>query len=169
LLIVILSTGKSWGNMAYFVGMTTVGSVFGCLLLYFVGRSGGSPLLRRKFSQQSIDRAEKLFARYGVLTIVIPSILPPPLPFKIFVLSAGVFRLKTLEFFIGVLIGRTLRYSMWGVLAVLYGNSVKLYMQKNLDWVGIILFAVFVLAIAVGVAYYVCFRRTRVGKTGKTS
>jgi membrane protein DedA with SNARE-associated domain len=137
--------------------------------LYFVGRRGGSPLLRRKFSQQGIDRAEKLFARYGILTIVIPSILPPPLPFKIFVLSAGVFRLKTLEFFIGVLIGRTLRYSMWGVLAVLYGNSVKVYMQKNLDRVGVILLAVFVLAIAASVASYVYFRRNRIGRTGTSS
>jgi membrane protein DedA with SNARE-associated domain len=99
---------------------------------------------------------------------VIPSILPPPLPFKVFVLSAGVFRLKTMEFFIGVLIGRTLRYSMWGVLAVLYGNSVKLYMQKNLDRIGIILLAIFVLTIAASVAYYICFRRSGVGKTGKT-
>jgi membrane protein DedA with SNARE-associated domain len=167
-LIVVLSTGKSWGNMAYYVGMTTLGSVLGCLLLYFVGRRGGSPVLRRKFSAKSIDRAENLFERYGVLTIVIPSILPPPLPFKIFVLCAGVFRLKTLEFLAGVLIGRTLRYSMWGVLAVLYGNSVKLYMQQNLDLIGIILFGVFVLAIAVSGAYYFYFRRARVGRTGKT-
>jgi membrane protein DedA with SNARE-associated domain len=161
LLIVILSAGGSWANMAYFVGMTTLGSVIGCLLLFFVGRRGGSPLLRRRFSQQNIDRAEKLFERYGMLTIVIPSILPPPLPFKIFVLSAGVFRLKTLAFVTAVLIGRTIRYSMWGVLAVLYGSAVKRYMQQNLEQIGIILLATLVLAIAVSVVYYVYIRRAR--------
>jgi membrane protein DedA with SNARE-associated domain len=155
LLIVILSTGKSWGNMAYYVGMTIAGSVIGCLLLYYVGRKGGSPLLRRRFSSKSIERAEKLFERYGVLTVVIPSILPPPMPFKIFVLSAGVFRLKPLGFIAAVATGRTIRYAMWGILAVLYGNSVKAYMQENLQFVGIVLIACFALAATVTITYYV--------------
>lgn len=159
LLIVILSTGKSWGNMAYFVGMTITGSVLGCLLLYLVGRKGGNRMLRRKFSERSIAKAEMLFRRYGMLTVVIPSILPPPMPFKIFVLSAGVFRLKTPEFITAVVIGRTIRYSMWGILAVLYGNSVKLYMEQNLNVVGMVLFGGFALAALMGGIY--CWRRIR--------
>jgi len=155
LLIVVLSTGKSWGNMAYWVGMTTLGSVIGCLLLYSVGRKGGNPLLRRKFSSEKIERAERLFKKYGLLTVLIPSVLPPPLPFKIFVLSAGVFRLRVLEFVTAVVIGRTIRYSMWGILAVLYGNSVKLYMQENLNTVGTILSVGFVLVAITVIIYYV--------------
>lgn len=148
LLIIILSTGKSWGNMAYFVSMTVIGSVIGCFLLYSVGRKGGSPLLRRKFSQQKIDRAEMLFKKFGILTIMIPSILPPPLPFKIFVLSAGVFRLNIFVFLTAVIIGRTIRYSLWGILAVLYGNTFKNYMQQNLNSVGTALLAIFGLVLA---------------------
>lgn len=163
LLIVVLSTGRSWGHMAYYVGMTILGSVIGCLLLYSVGRKGGSPMLRRRFSQQSIHRAERLFERYGIFTVIIPCILPPPTPFKIFVLSAGVFRLKPMEFLTAVVIGRTIRYSMWGILAVLYGNSVKLYMQQNLNVIGMILFGGFALAIAAFVFYYV--RRIRVSRS----
>ncbi len=154
LLIVILSTGKSWGNMAYFVGMTVIGSVIGCLLLYSVGRRGGNPILRRKFPQQKIDRAEALFKKYGILTVLIPSILPPPLPFKIFVLSAGVFRLNVLEFLMAVVIGRTIRYSMWGILAVLYGNAFKQYMQQNLNSIGTILLILFALVLAAVFAFY---------------
>lgn len=160
ILIVLLSTGKSWGNMAYYVSMTIIGSVLGCLLLYSVGRRGGSPMLRRRFSQESIQRAERLFEKYGILTVVIPSILPPPMPFKIFVLSAGVFRLKALEFLTAVLIGRTIRYFMWGILAVLYGNSVKLYMQENLNLIGMILFGGFALVVLTSIVYY--FKRIRV-------
>lgn len=148
LLIVILSTGRGWGNMAYYVAMTTLGSVIGCTLLYSVGRKGGSPLLHRRFRPAQIDRAERLFKRFGLLTVLIPSILPPPLPFKIFVLSAGVFRLRLASFLSAVILGRTLRYCMWGILAVLYGNSVKNFMQENLRQVGIVLLAVFVLAAA---------------------
>jgi membrane protein DedA with SNARE-associated domain len=165
LLIVVLSTGKSWSNMVYYVGMTTVGSVIGCLLLYFVGRRGGNPLLRRRFSEQSVERAEKLFKRYGILTVLIPSILPPPLPFKIFVLSAGVFRLRISEFVLAVTIGRTIRYSMWGILAVLYGNHLKIFMQQNLNAVGGILLAGFVIAAAAVIVYYLKnMKAKRVGK-----
>ena len=155
LLIVILSTGGSWSNMAYYVGMTIAGSLIGCLLLYYVGRKGGSPLLRRRFSPGSIERAERLFERYGILTVVIPSLLPPPMPFKIFVLSAGVFRLKPLKFFAAVAAGRTLRYSTWGVLAVIYGNSVKVYIQEHLQFVGMVLMFCFAVALAITVSYYV--------------
>jgi len=154
ILIVVLSAGKSWSRMAYFVGMTIIGSVLGCLILYWLGRKGGNPILRRRFSLRSIERTEKLFTRYGLLTIVISSLLPPPTPFKIFVLSAGVFRLNALEFFTGILVGRTLRYSMWGILAVLYGNSVKHYMQQHLGSLGILLFIGFVLAMCVTLAFY---------------
>jgi membrane protein DedA with SNARE-associated domain len=163
LLIVVLSAGKSWGQMAYYVVMTIIGSVIGCLILYSIGRRGGNPMLRRRFSPKSIDRAEKLFGRYGILSVVISSILPPPTPFKIFVLSAGVFRFKTPEFFTAVLIGRTIRYSIWGILAVLYGNSVKAYMQQNLNLFGIILCACFVLAIGFSIFFY--FRRAKASET----
>ncbi len=164
LLIVILSAGQSWLRMAYFVGMTVLGSAIGCWLLYSVGRKGGSPILRRKFSQESVNRAEKLFNRYGILTILIPSILPPPTPFKFFVLAAGVFRLKRMAFLTSVVIGRTLRYSLWGILAVLYGNSVKFYIQQNLSIVGTVLLACFVLGLAITLFYY--YRRLRLGGTG---
>jgi membrane protein DedA with SNARE-associated domain len=167
LLIVILSTGGSWGKMAYFVSMTVIGSVIGCLLLYSVGRKGGNPILRRKFSEQNVERAEKLFKKYGILTVLIPSIIPPPMPFKIFVLSAGVFRVKLRSFLIAVVLGRTIRYSMWGILAVLYGNPVKQYMQQNLKAVGMGLCLVFVLAIAAAFAFYM--HRMQVRKGGKAT
>jgi len=162
LLIVVLSSGNTWERMAYYVGMTILGSLAGCLLLYLVGRRGGSPLLRRKFSESNIARVERLFERYGVLTIAIPCLLPPPCPFKIFVLSAGVFRLSLPKFLGAVAIGRLIRYSTWGILAVLYGNSVKVFMQQNLATIGVILFGLFVLC-CVLVAAFVIYR----GRKGK--
>ena len=155
-LIVILSAGNSWGKMAYYVCMTVIGSIMGCLLLYMVGRKGGSPLLRRRFSPESIARVEKLYERYGVLTVVIPSILPPPTPFKVFVLSAGVFRLGLPAFLAAVAIGRIIRYSTWGILAVMYGNSVKQFIQQNLHRVGLAIFALlcFAALVAIGVVLY---------------
>jgi membrane protein YqaA with SNARE-associated domain len=161
-LIVVLSSGTTWNRMAFYVAMTIAGSVMGCLFLYTVGRKGGSPLLRRKFPEKRVELAERLFERYGILTVAIPSVLPPPCPFKIFVLSAGVFRLKIWEFVLAVVIGRSIRYSTWGILAVLYGNRVRNYMQQNLPIVGMIMFAIFLLIISVFIMIYL--RRTRAGK-----
>ena len=153
-LIVLLSAGGSWGQMAYFVGMTILGSVIGCMLLYSIGRKGGSPILRRRFSRHNVERAEKLYKKYGILTVIIPSILPPPTPFKIFVLSAGVFRLNPLAFFTAVVAGRTIRYSMWGILAVLYGDAAKRFVEQNLRTIGWILFGGVVLVLVAALAYY---------------
>jgi membrane protein DedA with SNARE-associated domain len=156
-LIVALSINATWSTMAYYVSMTIVGSICGCLLLYWVGRRGGAPLLKKRFSPKDIERAEKLYEKYGLLTVAVPSILPPPCPFKIFVLTAGVFRLRVSEFIIAVVIGRTIRYATWGILAVMFGNSVKLYMQNNLKWLGTGLFVFFL--VACGVVYYFYRRR----------
>jgi membrane protein YqaA with SNARE-associated domain len=159
ILIVMLSIGKTWGRMAYYVGMTTIGSIIGCLALYTVGRKGGNPLLKRRFSAETVEWAEKQYERFGVLTVVVPSILPPPTPFKIFVLIAGVFELPTWEFIGAVAIGRTVRYSMWGVLAVLYGQAAKEYMQQNLPRVGMVLFGILLVMLLVIVGIYI--RRVR--------
>ena len=161
ILIVILSMGKSWQRMAYYVGMTTLGSILGCLALYTIGRRGGNPLLKRRFSPETVEWAEKLYERFGILTVVVPSVLPPPTPFKIFVLIAGVFELPTWEFIIAVAVGRIFRYSMWGVLAVVYGQAVKEYMQHNLPRVGMVLFGVLLLTLVIVTGIYLRRLRAR--------
>jgi len=144
-LIVVLSAGKPWGRMLLNVLLTIVGSIIGCSLLYSVGRKGGSPLLKRTFSESAVQRAERFIARFGTLGLFVPSILPPPCPFKIFVLSAGVFRLGRLKFLTAVALGRTVRYLTWGILAVLYGEPVRAFVEVNARKVGVALFVTFVL------------------------
>ena len=156
-LIAMLSIGSTWKNMLYYVAMTMAGSVIGCLLLYILGRKGGSPLLNRKFSKKAIIRAERLFERYGILTLVVPSMLPPPFPFKLFVLGAGVFRLKLGEFVLAVVIGRLIRYTAWGILAVLYGRQVGAFMERRLPTAGLATIVVFLLVIG----GFVVLRRRR--------
>jgi membrane protein YqaA with SNARE-associated domain len=159
LLIMVLSIGNTWEGMAYYVSMTVLGSILGCLLLYIVGRNGGNPLLRKKFSQKSIEDAETKFKKFGVLSIILPSILPPPFPFKIFVLIAGVFRFNVGKFVAAVAVGRIIRYSIWGVLGVLYGKSASDYLQNNLEGVGVFFLAAFLATMAIVLFYY--FRNPR--------
>ncbi len=161
ILIILLSAGGPWGRMAYFVAMTIVGSVIGCLILYTVGRKGGQPILRRRFSEQKIESARRMYLKWGIFTVLIPSIIPPPMPFKIFVLSAGVFRMSLAPFLGAVLLGRTVRYATWGILAVLYGEPIKVFVENNLGLIGRALFGLFLLAAAAVAAYYLTVKRRR--------
>jgi membrane protein YqaA with SNARE-associated domain len=139
LLIVVLSTGQGWQLMTYYVVMTTLGSVCGCALLYSVGRRGGV-FMQRRLKTERVNDLETVYRQWGMWAVVVPSILPPPTPFKIFVLSAGLFRLPFAKFLLAVAVGRSVRYFMWGILAVLYGQLAKNFMQQNLPAVGVGLF-----------------------------
>ncbi len=146
LLIVILSTGQSWERMVYFASMTILGSVTGCILLFSVGRRGGG-FLARRLSPKRIADFEAAYRKWGVWSILIPSILPPPTPFKIFVLSAGMFKVSYPRFMVAVAIGRSVRYYMWGILAVLYGETARYFLEHNLKMVGVVLFVLLITAI----------------------
>jgi len=149
-LIVYLSV-KTPALMAYYAGMSTVGSVTGCTALYTLGRRGGEAFLRGRFTARHIDRALRLYARFGVFTVLVPALLPPPTPFKIFVLLAGASGLPPWRFVLAATLGRGLRYFGTGYLAVLYG-------ERALDLVGThgaqVGMALAVMAVVAGVAAY---------------
>lgn len=146
-LIVVLSTGQDWGLMTYYVFMTTFGSVCGCSVLYSVGRRGGT-FLEKRLKGEKAKEIKSLYHRWGIWTILIPCMLPPPTPFKIFVLSAGLFRISFIKFLLSVAVGRSIRYFMWGILAVLYGEVVKRFIEQNLPLVGTVLFLLLTAVIA---------------------
>src|SRR5512140_2923940 len=85
--------------------LPTLGSLAGCLVLYFLARKGGEAFLRKRFHERHVDKTMALFQKYGLLAVAIPSILPPPIPFKPFVLAAGVAGVRPVDFIIAVLIG----------------------------------------------------------------
>jgi membrane protein YqaA with SNARE-associated domain len=115
----------------YFPLFAATGSVLGCLLLYTIMRRGGQALLRRRFKAEHILRAEQAYARFGVLALAVPAILPPPLPFKIFVATAGTLEYPRWKFLVTVMIARALRYYVEGTLAVFYGRRVLTFIEKN--------------------------------------
>src|SRR3979409_2007044 len=94
----------------YFPLFAALGSVLGCLLLYTIMRRGGQALLRRRFRAEHILRAEGAYARFGVWALAVPAVLPPPLPFKIFVATAGALEYPRWKFLVTVFIARSLRY-----------------------------------------------------------
>jgi membrane protein YqaA with SNARE-associated domain len=140
----------------YFPLFAALGSVLGCLLLYTIMRRGGQALLRKRFKPESIQRVERAYARFGVFAIAIPAILPPPLPFKIFVATAGTLEYPRWKFLLTVMIARSVRYYVEGVLAVFYGRRVLLFMKDN----GLVILSIVAtLAVIAVLVYYLINRR----------
>ena len=88
-----------------------------------VARKGGEVFLRKRFSAARVDRGMALYQRFGLLAVVVPSLLPPPTPFKIFVLMAGAAAVAPWRFALAIVIGRGIRYFGQGYLAVRYGET----------------------------------------------
>ena len=146
-------------RLLYYALMPTLGSLGGCLVLYYIARKGGEAFLRKRFHERHVDRAMAMFRKYGLLAVAIPSILPPPVPFKVFVLAAGVANVRPFDFIMAVLIGRGIRYFGEGLLAVWYGDRAVAFLRENTRPVGIAL-AIIVVAFAVG--WTIWRRRSRV-------
>ena len=101
------------------------------LIVYYLGRKGGEALLRKQFSREQVDRMQARFARYGMAAVVVPAMLPPPVPFKLFVLGAGVAGMPAGTFAWAIGIGRGMRYLAEGVLAYYYGAVAFEYIKRH--------------------------------------
>jgi membrane protein YqaA with SNARE-associated domain len=118
-------------RLVFYAMMSTLGSIAGCLLLYWIGYKGGEALLSRRFNPQRIERGLATFRKYGVAAIFVPAILPPPAPFKIFVLLAGVSRMNPWAFAGSIAAGRGIRYFGEGILAVWYGEQTIVFLEQH--------------------------------------
>jgi membrane protein YqaA with SNARE-associated domain len=128
---------------------TTVGSVSGCYALYAVARKGGEAFVRRRFHERHITRGLALIRRHGLLALIVPSIMPPPMPFKIFVLLAGIADVRPGTFALAVAVGRGFRYGGEAWLAYEYGDAATDYIRTNLPVISLWLAgAVLVLGVA---------------------
>ena len=139
--------------------LTMLGSIIGCSALYMVGRKGGEALLQRRFSHDRILRIRHWYLKYGVLAIVVPSLLPPPTPFKVFVLAAGAFGISWPRFVLAVAIGRGIRYFSEALLAVEYGTDAIKFVQENYGKIGIAMSGVILATVLI----YLFARRRRMG------
>jgi membrane protein YqaA with SNARE-associated domain len=108
-----------------FVLMAALGSVAGCALLWRIGKTGGEALLVRRFGPEWAGRAQRAYSRWGFLALAVPALLPPPMPFKVFVLAAGVFGFPFVRFALTLLLARSARYTFWGTMGIVYGEEAR--------------------------------------------
>jgi membrane protein YqaA with SNARE-associated domain len=142
--VLLLLAAKFPSYWPFYAGAATLGSVAGCVILYYLSARAGRSALKR-FSEKKQKRVKDLLDRYDVLSVLVASILPPPFPFKLFVVSAGVFRLNILRFAVAVAVGRAFRYLLEGYLAATYGDHAKEWLARYYPVIGISLAVLIVL------------------------
>ncbi len=113
----------------YFPLFPAIGSVIGCLLLYRIAQRG-EQFVTKRFHPRHLDRVKEIYRKWGVFALVIPALLPPPMPFKIFVVAAGALNYPAARFAVVIMIARMARYYFWGWVAFFFRDEVL----KILSW-----------------------------------
>jgi len=109
--------------------LATVGSVAGNYFLFGVARKGGEAYLVRQTESRRASKFREWFQRYGLITVFIPTLVPIPLPLKVFVLSAGVLGVRRRTFLLTILAGRVPRFLAMAYLGAQLG-------ENSMAWLG---------------------------------
>ena len=135
-----------------------VGSAVGCLVPYGLGRAGGELFLLKRISEARLQRIRDRFEKQEFVALMVPAMLPPPTPFKLFVFSAGVFEMRLPAFLLAIVSGRLIRFSVLSVLTVIFGPQIvtqaKFLLRNHLG------FTILAIMVAMAAAYLV-FRLMR--------
>ena len=131
-----------WNDKSRFwlyVLMASIGSAIGGLLPYGLGRAGGELFLLKRVNRERYERMRTRFERQEFLAMMIPSMLPPPTPWKAFVFAAGVFEMRIIPFLLAVFCGRMVRWLMLSLLVLKLGpGAVQVVAHHSLTVVGIV-------------------------------
>ena len=147
------------GNPAFalgFAAITTAGSLLGATLGYWIGLKGGRPLLERFFAKQRIQYVERQYQKRDIWAVTIAAFTP--IPYKVFSIGAGAFRLNFKRFMLASLIGRAGRFFLVGALITVFGEPIQAAIEQYLDWLALAFVVLLVLGFLV--MHYVARERT---------
>jgi membrane protein YqaA with SNARE-associated domain len=148
---------KDRRHLLFYVLMASLGSALGSVPLYIIGYLGGEKVLRKRISEERFQRIHRSFEQHEFWALMFPGMLPPPMPFKIFVLGAAVFEMRFRDFFAAVFAGRFVRFWVLSLLTLWFGPQIVGLMgglvRQHFSWV--------LGAIAGGVLVWLLMRRNR--------
>lgn len=107
-----------------YVLSASLGSAIGGLLPFFIGRAGGEIFLLKRINRAKFDALSHRFERQEFVAVLVPSMLPPPTPWKLFVFGAGVFEMPVANFMVAVFLGRLVRFGVEAILVIRYGPQI---------------------------------------------
>lgn len=151
-LVMELSIEKP-ARMPYYASMAALGSLAGCIWLYLLAKKGGEVYFHRHAKGRA-ETIKEWVDSHAFLSVFIPAILPPPLPFKVFILAEGVFQVPLRTFVLSILLGRGLRYFAEGILAVLYGAAVLQFLMVHSRSIALLVVAVLAILFVVTHLYF---------------
>jgi membrane protein YqaA with SNARE-associated domain len=117
----------AWSDKRHFYVyalLAAAGSTLGGLVPFYLGRAGGELFLLKRINRARFESLRNQFEKQEFLAVMIPSLLPPPTTWKLFVFGAGVFEMRTLNFMLAVFIGRCIRFGVETALVVKYGPQI---------------------------------------------
>jgi len=126
-------------RLLFYVVMASLGSALGSIPLYIIGYLGGEKVLRKRISEERFLRIHQSFEQHEFWALMFPGMLPPPMPFKIFVLGAAVFEMKFRDFLAAIFTGRFVRFSVLALLTLWFGPRIVELMgtvfRRHIYWV----------------------------------
>jgi membrane protein YqaA with SNARE-associated domain len=117
----------AWSDRKHFYVyalLAALGSTLGGLVPFYLGRAGGELFLLKRINRARFEALRNQFEKQEFLAVMVPSLLPPPTTWKLFVFGAGVFEMRTLNFMLAVFIGRIIRFGVETALVVKYGPQI---------------------------------------------
>lgn len=111
-------------RVLFYVAMASLGSALGSIPLYLIGYAGGEKVLRKRISEQRFLKIHRSFEDHEFWALMFPGMLPPPMPFKIFVLAAAVFEMKFRDFLAAIFFGRFVRFFVLSMLVLYFGPQI---------------------------------------------
>ncbi|HLX74471.1 MAG TPA: VTT domain-containing protein [Terriglobales bacterium] len=140
-----------------YVIMASAGSALGSVVLYLIGHKGGEVLLQKRMSPQKFESMRRSFDRHEFWALMFPAMLPPPFPFKLFVLAAAAFEMNFAHFELAIFAGRFVRFLILSLLTIKFGPQVVGIMSHLVHQH----LAALLIAVAVALAGYLLLRRRR--------
>jgi membrane protein YqaA with SNARE-associated domain len=137
-------------RLLFYVAMASLGSALGSIPLYIIGYVGGEKVLRKRISEERFLRIHQSFEKHEFWALMFPGMLPPPMPFKIFVLGAAVFEMRFRDFLAAIFAGRFVRFLVLSLLTLWFGPQIVeligTVFRRHIYWV--------LAAVALGVAIW---------------
>ncbi len=152
---------KDPSRALFYALMGAAGSALGSLVPYVIGYKGGEALVVNKVGRERFNKVHGLSERYGDLALIIPAMLPPPTPFKLFVFSAGVLEMNWPHFLLAVFTGRVLRFSILSALTIEFGPGIVQMTEELVKQHRGLALGILIGLIAVGFAIYVVRKKKR--------
>ncbi|HZQ21697.1 MAG TPA: VTT domain-containing protein [Terriglobales bacterium] len=152
-------------HLMFYITMASAGAAIGSTVLYFIGYLGGEKLLRKRMSAARYEKIHASFEKHEFWALMFPAMLPPPTPFKLFVLAAAVAEMRFVSFLAAIFAGRFIRFAILGFLTIRFGPQVVRFVAEvfRRHWIWVLIAAL------AGLTVWIILQRRGAQREGNTT